>query len=110
MYFGYDKRFWCYVYLLMYYRRFFTLTQRPAAYKAFIEGYFNCFINLFGRKGARSCFLCLFCPPIFRFLPPDSFVSFVLGFTMSDEGGFEKLRESLYPSITPHLFSPERQA
>jgi hypothetical protein len=54
--FSYDKRFGRYVYLLGYYRRFFTLAQRPSAYRACIQGYFNCCVNLFAGKGDAFMF------------------------------------------------------
>ena len=44
--FRYDKRFRRSVYLLRYCRRFFTLLQRPAAFRTGIQGYFNACIVL----------------------------------------------------------------
>jgi hypothetical protein len=43
-------------YLLLYCRRFFTLLQRPAAFRTGIQGYFNGCINLFGGKGCALMF------------------------------------------------------
>jgi hypothetical protein len=68
--FGCDKRFWSYLYLLVYYHRFFTLLQRPAAYRACVEGYFNGCIYLFRGKGDAFMFFMALLSADFSFSTP----------------------------------------